>query len=64
MHFRGFLVVTPPGVSIDTDRLGDSRDGGGPDDGSDARDGGGSVDGGDTERADADEPDETDADRD
>ncbi|MBV0922693.1 hypothetical protein KTS45_00630 [Halomicroarcula limicola] len=21
MHFRGFLVVTPPGVSIDTDRL-------------------------------------------
>jgi hypothetical protein len=26
MHFRGFLVVTPPGVSIDTDRL--SEDGG------------------------------------
>ncbi|ELZ39237.1 DUF5779 family protein [Halorubrum tebenquichense] len=24
MHFRGFLVVTPPGVSIDTDRLSDS----------------------------------------
>ncbi|WP_251133194.1 DUF5779 family protein [Halorubrum sp. 2020YC2] len=23
MHFRGFLVVTPPGVSIDTDRLSD-----------------------------------------
>jgi hypothetical protein len=22
MHFRGFLVVTPPGVHIDTDRLG------------------------------------------
>ena len=21
MHFRGFLVVTPPGVSIDTDQL-------------------------------------------
>jgi hypothetical protein len=21
MHFRGFLVVTPPGVHIDTDRL-------------------------------------------
>lgn len=21
VHFRGFLVVTPPGVSIDTDRL-------------------------------------------
>jgi SepF-like predicted cell division protein (DUF552 family) len=21
MHFRGFLIVTPPGVSIDTDRL-------------------------------------------
>ncbi|WP_276272112.1 DUF5779 family protein [Haloarcula litorea] len=21
MHFRGFLVVTPPGVDIDTDRL-------------------------------------------
>jgi hypothetical protein len=21
MHFRGFLLVTPPGVSIDTDRL-------------------------------------------
>jgi len=21
MHFRGFLVVTPPGVSIDADRL-------------------------------------------
>lgn len=27
MHFRGFLVVTPPGVSIDTDRLSGS-DGG------------------------------------
>ena len=24
MHFRGFLVVTPPGVSIDTDRLSDT----------------------------------------
>jgi hypothetical protein len=23
MHFRGFLVVTPPGVDIDTDRLGE-----------------------------------------
>ena len=22
MHFRGFLVVAPPGVAIDTDRLG------------------------------------------
>lgn len=22
MHFRGFLVVTPPGVDIDADRLG------------------------------------------
>ncbi len=22
MHFRGFLIVTPPGVAIDTDRLG------------------------------------------
>jgi hypothetical protein len=22
MHFRAFLVVTPPGVEIDTDRLG------------------------------------------
>ena len=22
MHFRGFLVVTPPGVAIDADRLG------------------------------------------
>jgi hypothetical protein len=22
MHFRGFLIVTPPGVDIDTDRLG------------------------------------------
>ena len=21
MHFRGFLVVTPPGIAIDTDRL-------------------------------------------
>ncbi|WP_436935239.1 DUF5779 family protein [Halovenus marina] len=21
MHFRGFLIVTPPGVSIDADRL-------------------------------------------
>jgi hypothetical protein len=21
MHFRGFLVVTPPGIDIDTDRL-------------------------------------------
>jgi len=21
MHFRGFLIVTPPGVDIDTDRL-------------------------------------------
>lgn len=21
MHFRGFLVVAPPGVSVDTDRL-------------------------------------------
>ena len=21
MHFRGFLIVTPPGVAIDTDRL-------------------------------------------
>lgn len=21
MHFRGFLVVTPPGVAVDTDRL-------------------------------------------
>lgn len=21
MHFRGFLIVTPPGISIDTDRL-------------------------------------------
>lgn len=21
VHFRGFLIVTPPGVSIDTDRL-------------------------------------------
>ena len=24
MYFRGFLVVTPPGVSIDTDRLSDA----------------------------------------
>jgi len=23
MHFRGFLVMTPPGVGIDTSRLGD-----------------------------------------
>ena len=23
MHFRGFLVVTPPGTDIDTDRLSD-----------------------------------------
>ena len=22
MHFRGFLIVTPPGVDIDSDRLG------------------------------------------
>lgn len=22
MHFRGFLIVAPPGVDIDTDRLG------------------------------------------
>lgn len=22
MHFRGFLIVSPPGVSIDADRLG------------------------------------------
>jgi hypothetical protein len=22
MHFRGFLVVTPPGIDIDADRLG------------------------------------------
>ena len=29
MHFRGFLVVTPPGVNIDTDRLSGSRGGGG-----------------------------------
>jgi hypothetical protein len=21
MHFRGFLIVTPPGIDIDTDRL-------------------------------------------
>lgn len=21
MHFRGFLIVTPPGITIDTDRL-------------------------------------------
>lgn len=21
MHFRGFLIVTPPGIAIDTDRL-------------------------------------------
>lgn len=21
VHFRGFLIVTPPGVSVDTDRL-------------------------------------------
>ena len=21
MHFRGFLVITPPGIEIDTDRL-------------------------------------------
>ena len=38
MHFRGFLVVTPPGVSIDTDRLsgsgrGDDAGGRGDDDG-------------------------------
>jgi hypothetical protein len=26
MHFRGFLVVTPPGVSIDTDRLSEGGD--------------------------------------
>ena len=25
MHFRGFLVVTPPGVSIDADRLQDEE---------------------------------------
>jgi hypothetical protein len=23
MHFRGFLVVAPPGIEVDTDRLGD-----------------------------------------
>ena len=52
MHFRGFLVVTPPGVSIDTDRLsdadGDEAEGGGaesgrPDSGSE----GGAPDGSD-----------------
>ncbi|ELZ40046.1 hypothetical protein C463_16127 [Halorubrum californiense DSM 19288] len=26
MHFRGFLVVTPPGVSIEADRLSDSAE--------------------------------------
>lgn len=26
MHFRGFLIVTPPGVSIDADRLGDDEE--------------------------------------
>lgn len=25
MHFRGFLIVTPPGVSIDTERLTDDE---------------------------------------
>jgi len=25
MHFRGFLIVTPPGVSIDADRLSDDE---------------------------------------
>ncbi|QUO46973.1 MULTISPECIES: DUF5779 family protein [Halorubrum] len=44
MHFRGFLVVTPPGVSIEADRLSDS---GGDDD--DVRDDGASdADGEDT----------------
>jgi SepF-like predicted cell division protein (DUF552 family) len=23
VHFRGFLIVTPPGIEVDTDRLGD-----------------------------------------
>jgi len=49
MHFRGFLVVTPPGVSIDTDRLSDS-DGDGEEraeaDESGETDGGDEVDGG------------------
>jgi len=39
MHFRGFLVVTPPGVSIDTDRLGDPGGGDGRGDGDDSGDG-------------------------
>ncbi|PSQ57374.1 hypothetical protein BRD22_02265 [Halobacteriales archaeon SW_8_68_21] len=52
MHFRGFLVVTPPGVSIDTDRLSDS-DGDGEErvesDESGETDGGDGIDGGDDE---------------
>ncbi|WP_423997187.1 DUF5779 family protein [Halorubrum trapanicum] len=43
MHFRGFLVVTPPGVSIEADRLSDA--GGGDDDGSRGGDAGGADEG-------------------
>ena len=43
MHFRGFLVVTPPGVSIDTDRLsgsdGDEAEGSGAESGGAESDG-------------------------
>ncbi|GAA0555208.1 DUF5779 family protein [Halorubrum ejinorense] len=52
MHFRGFLVVTPPGVNIDTDRLSGSRgDANGPGgDGGDA----GETDGEETDGEEAD----------
>ncbi|WP_424014766.1 DUF5779 family protein [Halorubrum xinjiangense] len=48
MHFRGFLVVTPPGVSIEADRLSDSGHGADDENGDDGDRGG---DGGDADDA-------------
>ncbi|WP_241981509.1 DUF5779 family protein [Halorubrum sp. GN11_10-6_MGM] len=55
MHFRGFLVVTPPGVSIDTDRLSDA----GGDEGTDGDGRTGGEEGSDDEGSpDSDGPEE------
>ncbi|WP_096393235.1 DUF5779 family protein [Halorubrum trapanicum] len=57
MHFRGFLVVTPPGVSIEADRLSDSGGGDGRGDrGADRDDGASDADEEDTgaDRSDTD----------
>lgn len=27
MHFRGFLIVTPPGIAVESDRLNEGEDG-------------------------------------